>query len=236
MNRYAEELVATAVAATIADAVASPAAAAIGAAGVATLLLFPLPRFAFLPTLLVLRIELHDLFRRELQMRRKLRLAGLAFGETPIENMKAAGWTAILHLGPYSIRRSIAPRLGSHMRHFIAALALAIPLSALAAEPDAVAKKEIERLIAHLASSGCEFGRNGSWYSAAKAVSHLQRKYEYLLERDLVPNAEAFIERAASESSSSGKPYIVKCPGQPEIQSGDWFRSALATFRTTGAE
>lgn len=122
------------------------------------------------------------------------------------------------------------------MNKFVAALALVIPLSALASEPDAVAKKEIEHLIAHLASSGCEFGRNGSWYSAAKAVSHLQRKYDYLLERDLVPNAEAFVEKAASESSSSGKPYIVKCPGQPEAQSGDWFRSALATFRTAEAK
>jgi hypothetical protein len=122
------------------------------------------------------------------------------------------------------------------MNRFIAALALAIPLSALPADPDPVAKKEIEQLIAHLASSGCEFGRNGSWYGAAKAVSHLQRKYEYLLERDLVPNAEAFIERAASESSSSGKPYLVKCPGQPEVESSNWFRSALAALRTTGAE
>lgn len=117
------------------------------------------------------------------------------------------------------------------MNRIIPALALAIPLSALPADPDPVAKKEIEHLIAHLASSGCEFGRNGSWYSAAKAVSHLQRKYDYLLERDLVPNAEAFIERGASESSSSGKPYLVKCPGQPEVQSSDWFRSALATLR-----
>jgi hypothetical protein len=122
------------------------------------------------------------------------------------------------------------------MNKLVAALVLAIPLSALPAEPDPVAKKEIEQLIAHLASSGCEFGRNGSWYGAEKAVSHLQRKYEYLLERDLVPNAEAFIERAASESSSSGKPYLVKCPGQPEVQSSDWFRSALATLRTSRPE
>lgn len=117
------------------------------------------------------------------------------------------------------------------MNKFIAALVLAIPLSALPAEPDPVAKKEIDQLIAHLASSGCEFGRNGSWYSAAKAVSHLQRKYDYLLERDLVPTAEAFIEQAASESSSSGKPYLVKCPEQPEVQSSDWFRAALAAIR-----
>ena len=122
------------------------------------------------------------------------------------------------------------------MNRVVAFLALAMSLSASAAEPDPAARKEIERLIAHLASSGCEFARNGSWYSAAKAVSHLQRKYDYLLKRDLVPNAEAFIERAASASSSSGKPYLVKCPDQPEIQSADWFRSALATIRASEAK
>ncbi|WP_129641622.1 YfeK family protein [Peristeroidobacter agariperforans] len=117
------------------------------------------------------------------------------------------------------------------MNKVLALLTLAIPLSALPADPAPVARREIEHLIAHLASSGCQFNRNGSWYSAARAVSHLERKYEYLLDRDLVPTAEAFIERAASESSSSGKPYLVKCPGQPEVQSSIWFRSALATFR-----
>ncbi|MFC4310087.1 DUF5329 domain-containing protein [Steroidobacter flavus] len=117
------------------------------------------------------------------------------------------------------------------MNKVIAILALAMPLSALPAEPNPVAKQEIEHLIAHLGSSGCQFNRNGSWYDAARAVSHLERKYEYLLKRDLAPTAEAFIERAASESSASGKPYLVKCPGQMEVRSGDWFRSALATFR-----
>jgi hypothetical protein len=119
----------------------------------------------------------------------------------------------------------------NRMNKVLAALALVMPLSALSAEPNRVAQGEIKHLIAHLASSGCQFNRNGSWYSAARAVSHLERKYEYLLDRDLVPTAEAFIERAASESSASGKPYLVKCPGQPEAKSSDWFRSALATFR-----
>ena len=124
------------------------------------------------------------------------------------------------------------------MKHIIMSIAFAMSFPAMTAEPDTTAKQEIEHLMAHLASSGCQFNRNGSWYNASRAVSHLNRKYEYLLDRKLAPTAEAFIERAASESSASGKPYLVKCPGQPETQSGEWFRSALATFRkeTTGAE
>jgi len=113
----------------------------------------------------------------------------------------------------------------------LVALMLATSSLALGNEPDAKTKKEIAHLISHLASSGCQFNRNGSWYDASRAVSHLNRKYEYLLKNDLVPNTEAFIERAASESSWSGKPYLVKCGNQPEVESAAWFREALAKFR-----
>jgi hypothetical protein len=108
---------------------------------------------------------------------------------------------------------------------------VAVSCSAFAG-PDATTKQEISHLIGHLAASGCRFNRNGSWYDASQAVSHLNRKYEYLLKRDLVPNAEAFIERAASESSASGKPYWVKCGDAPEVQSATWFREALEKLRT----
>ena len=40
---------------------------------------------------------------------------------------------------------------------------------------------------------------------------HLQRKYDYLLKKSLVDTSEQFIQRAASKSSVSGKPYRVKC-------------------------
>ena len=117
----------------------------------------------------------------------------------------------------------------AHVRHALLA-ALLLPLAALA--QDAAAKKEIDHLIAHLAASACEFNRNGSWYDADRAVSHLQRKYAYLRDHKLVPSAEAFIERAASGSSMSGEPYLVKCPGQPETRSADWFRAVLASLRS----
>lgn len=119
------------------------------------------------------------------------------------------------------------------MKQIAVSLVLLLSFATMAAESgiDAVAAKEIEQLIAHLASSGCEFNRNGSWYGASRAVSHLKRKYEYLRDRQLAPTAEAFIERAASASSTSGKPYLVRCPGQPGIQSGDWFRAKLAAIR-----
>jgi hypothetical protein len=71
----------------------------------------------------------------------------------------------------------------------------------------------------------------GTWHDAPRAVSHLQRKYEYLLDKGLIADADAFIQHAASQSSASGKPYLVKCGSQPERPSAEWFRAVLAKFR-----
>jgi hypothetical protein len=118
------------------------------------------------------------------------------------------------------------------MRRFVALLIVfAAGIHARAEASDRVAQQEISRLIGYLTDSGCKFGRNGKWYDASRAASHLNRKYEYLLERDLVPTAEAFIERAASASSTTGKPYLVKCADGPELKSASWFRAALDRLR-----
>jgi hypothetical protein len=117
------------------------------------------------------------------------------------------------------------------MKWLVLTIALVVAASARGAEPDANARKEIAHLIEHLASSGCQFNRNGTWYDASRAVKHLARKYEYLLDKGLVADADAFIQHAASQSSASGKPYLVKCGNQPETPSAAWFRAALAEFR-----
>ncbi|WP_182343766.1 DUF5329 domain-containing protein [Comamonas koreensis] len=92
-------------------------------------------------------------------------------------------------------------------------------------------EREIQSLFKALQQSGCEFARNGQWYSASEASAHLQRKYSYLQKRALAPTAEDFIARAASQSSMSGKPYLVRCPGQPETHSQRWFEAQLAKTR-----
>jgi hypothetical protein len=117
---------------------------------------------------------------------------------------------------------------------------LAIPIAILAlpvcsAEPDAVTRGEVAHLLEYLQSSGCQFQRNGSWYPSARAASHLNQKYEYMLKKGLVTNAESFIERAASESSASGKPYSVKCGDAAAVPSATWLRDELQRFRTRNA-
>ncbi|MET0893560.1 MAG: DUF5329 domain-containing protein [Pseudoxanthomonas sp.] len=101
---------------------------------------------------------------------------------------------------------------------------------AAAAAPSAQARLEIARLIAMLGDSKCQFQRNGSWHDAAEARAHLQRKYDYLLQNDKVDTPEEFIERAASRSSLSGRPYRVRC-GDNEQPASAWFSHQLKGLR-----
>jgi hypothetical protein len=102
---------------------------------------------------------------------------------------------------------------------------------AFAEGPSAATSREIDQLFVALQGSGCEFSRNGSWYEAQKATEHLHRKYDYLLKKGLVTTAESFIERAATESSLSGKPYLVRCGGAQPEPSKSWFNDKLKDLR-----
>lgn len=120
------------------------------------------------------------------------------------------------------------------MRHRIpvaALLVLAVVSATADAAPGAAAQREIDGLMQALEDSGCRFQRNGTWYPASDARSHLQRKYDYLLKRDQADTAEQFIERAASRSSMSGKSYRVSCPGHAEQDSVPWFQQQLVRLR-----
>jgi len=120
------------------------------------------------------------------------------------------------------------------MKILIATLLLVSRL-ALADSPSPAASREIDQLFAALQDSGCEFSRNGSWYDAQKATEHLHRKYDYLLKKGLVTTTESFIERAATESSVSGKPYLVRCGGAQPVPSRSWFDDKLKDLRAHAA-
>ena len=112
--------------------------------------------------------------------------------------------------------------------------ATAATAGSASAAPSEAARREIAALIGALDGSSCRFQRNGSWYEAAEARAHLQRKYDYLLKKDKVDSAEQFIELAASQSSISGKPYRIACPGQPEQTAAAWFGARLQALRQPG--
>ncbi|WP_242101595.1 DUF5329 domain-containing protein [Lysobacter sp. M2-1] len=100
------------------------------------------------------------------------------------------------------------------------------------------ASREIEQLFLALEQSHCQFYRNGSWHAAEEASVHLRRKYNYLVKKGLASSAEVFIDRAASKSSMSGKPYLVKCGSATPVESKQWFTGKLREVRArrTGAD
>jgi hypothetical protein len=104
---------------------------------------------------------------------------------------------------------------------------LALLFSATAYANDA--EVEIEYLITTVGESGCIFVRNGSRHEAEDAASHMRLKYRR--GKRYATTAELFIERLASKSSFSGKPYAIECPGSDAVPSGEWLTARLDEFR-----
>ena len=121
--------------------------------------------------------------------------------------------------------------MAARTKWLVAVLIALLASGSWSAEPDAAASAEIAHLLKYLEASGCQFQRNGSWYPPARAADHLHQKYEYLLKKGLVTSAETFIERAATESSASGKLYSVKCGDAAAVPCADWLRAELQRFR-----
>jgi hypothetical protein len=115
-----------------------------------------------------------------------------------------------------------------------AALALGLASTGAAAPLAPAARAEIISLMQRLQASGCQFNRNGSWYSGAEAQAHLQQKLDYLERRELVHGTEEFIAKGASESSMSGKPYLVRCGSAAPVESKAWLNSELLALRARG--
>ena len=88
-----------------------------------------------------------------------------------------------------------------------------------------------EDLLTKLQASGCQFNRNGSWYTGSEAKAHLLRKLEYVEGKGTVQSTEHFIELAASKSSFSGRSYQVRCGGQAPVASQVWLIQQLAVVR-----
>jgi hypothetical protein len=132
-----------------------------------------------------------------------------------------------------------APQLSANPKRLMTKLTLKTTLalaffliSSLAhAENPGIVKLEIGHLFAYLEASGCSFDRNGTWHDGKEASAHLHTKYRYLLDRGLVPSAEAFIDRAATRSSITGKPYRVRCGSTEPVESAAWFKAELARYR-----
>lgn len=96
-------------------------------------------------------------------------------------------------------------------------------------------KARIEFLIHEVEQVQGSFIRNGREYLPAEAGAHLRMKLERAMGSWFAPDkdqwtAELFIEKIASKSSISGKPYQIKCNNGQTINAGDWLRERLNHF------
>ena len=87
-------------------------------------------------------------------------------------------------------------------------------------------KQKIETLITQVANlKDAKFVRNGSSYNADSAAVFLRRKWR-ANESD-VKTARDFIDKVASFSSTSGKPYVIRFKDGGEMKSRDFLLSQL---------
>ena len=101
---------------------------------------------------------------------------------------------------------------------------VALASAAALAGPSPALEKRIEAIFAEVEASGCEFLRNGKAHDSEEAARHMRRKYEHFA--DDIDSVDRFIELAGTRSLMSGKPYTVRCPGEPERPTADWLRDA----------
>lgn len=112
-----------------------------------------------------------------------------------------------------------------------ALVALACLPAAGTAQMNAAAQQEVESLLRTVGSSGCQFLRSGTAHSAAEAQQHLQKKYVYMVKRNLLVSAEDFIDKAATRSSMSGELYGIRCGDAQPVRSDEWLRAKLQLLR-----
>ena len=104
-------------------------------------------------------------------------------------------------------------------------LALWTPSSRVEAQDKPAAEKDkIEALIKHIEGlKDTKFVRNDTEYDAATAATFLRRKWKS--NEAEIKTAKDFIDKAASVSSTSGKPYLIRVKGSKEVKSGDYLHA-----------
>ncbi|ATC96775.1 hypothetical protein PTUN_b0378 [Pseudoalteromonas tunicata] len=97
----------------------------------------------------------------------------------------------------------------------------------------AAVQDEINHLLGFVASTHCQYERNGEYHLGPKALAHIEKKYAYYKKE--IKTAEDFIALSATKSSMSGREYLVHCPNQTVIPSKTWLLMELKAFRSLKA-
>jgi Family of unknown function (DUF5329) len=120
-------------------------------------------------------------------------------------------------------------------RTLLAVAAYLALLPCAVAAPPAAAQGETAFLLGLIEGSDCDFYRNGTRYDGARASSHLRDKLAMAVASGSALTADVFIEKVASTSSLTGRPYEVSCPGHERESMAAWLRIALAGYRENRA-
>ena len=114
-------------------------------------------------------------------------------------------------------------------------VALSAPHALLAAEKPATEKEKIEALINNIENlKGATFIRNGKDYDAKTAARFLRGKWR-AHEKD-IKTAMDFIDKVASVSGTSGKPYTIRFKDSRDVKCGDYLKDELKKLETQTAQ
>jgi hypothetical protein len=114
---------------------------------------------------------------------------------------------------------------------FFLLLGLAFPHFVQSQALPAGEKQKIEALIKQVAAlKDANFVRNGWNYNANNAATFLRRKWETKVAE--VKTALDFIDKVASISGTSGKPYLIRFKDGREILSHDFLLAELRKLDT----
>jgi hypothetical protein len=98
-----------------------------------------------------------------------------------------------------------------------------------AAPAPATEKQKIEALIHQVKDlKDANFIRNGSTYNSSHAATFLRRKWQ--TNQSEVRTARDFIDKVASISGTSGKPYLIRFKDGKEIYSRDFLLAKLKSL------
>ncbi len=86
---------------------------------------------------------------------------------------------------------------------------------------------QIEALLTFIGSqTNLKFIRNGSEYDSSTAVKFLRGKWDR--QRDTIRSAREFIDKIATQSSTTGKPYRIRLTDGREIDCSAFLSNRLA--------
>lgn len=104
----------------------------------------------------------------------------------------------------------------------LVAIGVLLPVRAYAADE----KSRIEGLIRHIENlKDAKFVRNGSEYDSKNAAKFLRGKWD--AKEKEIKTAEDFIDKAASVSGTTGKPYLIKFRDGREVKCGEYLKEQL---------